>query len=288
MEYIVPKKINLKNHPTLNEKWVQDRISEAPEILGLGEMILKDKERIHPRAGRLDLLLQDPETNRRYEVELQLGKTDETHIIRTIEYWDIEKKRFPQYEHCAVIVAEDITSRFLNVINLFNGHIPLIAIQMTAIEIDNKVALFFTTVLDETQLGLVDEDEEIQEVTDRNYWENRSTKETIAIADEIHNIIKEFDTSLKLKYNKVYIGLEKAGIPRNFVVFKPRKNSINLEIRIAKSEEIDQILDEAEIDILEYSKRHSRYRIRLIKNDVNKYHDPLTKILSKSYENSSR
>lgn len=42
-------------------------------------------------------------------------------MIRTIEYWDIERKRYPQYEHCAVIIAEDITSRFLNVIQLFNG-----------------------------------------------------------------------------------------------------------------------------------------------------------------------
>ena len=48
----------------------------------------------------------------------------ESHIIRTIEYWDIERKRYPQYEHCAVLVAEDITSRFLNVISLFNGTIP--------------------------------------------------------------------------------------------------------------------------------------------------------------------
>ena len=30
---------------------------------------------------------------------------DESHIIRTIEYWDIERRRYPQYEHVAVIVA---------------------------------------------------------------------------------------------------------------------------------------------------------------------------------------
>ncbi len=40
------------------------------------------------KAGRLDLLLQDA-NQRRYEVEIQLGATDESHIIRTIEYWDI-------------------------------------------------------------------------------------------------------------------------------------------------------------------------------------------------------
>jgi len=28
-------------------------------------------------------------------VEIQLGKTDETHIIRTIEYWDVRKEKEP-------------------------------------------------------------------------------------------------------------------------------------------------------------------------------------------------
>src|SRR5215207_1219297 len=171
LTYIKPERVWLKEHQTFNERWVQQIIADDPAILGLGDLILKDKERIQPRAGRLDLLLQDAETNRRYEVEVQLGKTDESHIIRTIEYWDIERKRYPQYDHCAVIIAEDITSRFLNVISLFNGSIPLIAIQMGAVRIGETVSLMFTTVMDQLTLGLVDEDEEVQEVTDRGYWE---------------------------------------------------------------------------------------------------------------------
>ncbi len=83
----------------MDEKWLQDQIAADPSILGLGDLDLKDRERSQPRAGRLDLLLQDPETNRRYEVEIQLGKTDESHIIRTIEYWDIEKQRYPHLDH---------------------------------------------------------------------------------------------------------------------------------------------------------------------------------------------
>ncbi len=107
-------------------------------------MILKDKERVHPQAGRLDLLFQDPDSLRRYEVEIQLGRTDETHIIRTIEYWDIERKRYPQYDHVGVIVAEEITGRFLNVIGLFNGFIPLIGIQMQALCIGEQISLAFS------------------------------------------------------------------------------------------------------------------------------------------------
>lgn len=100
--YVKPVKMSIKNHPELNEAWVQGLIADDPSIIGLGDLILRDKERMQPRAGRLDLLLQDSDTQRRYEVEVQLGSTDESHIIRTIEYWDIERKRYPQYDHCAV------------------------------------------------------------------------------------------------------------------------------------------------------------------------------------------
>ena len=158
LKFIKPKKINLKTHPTYNEKWIQNHIVEDTTILGLGDdIIVKDEERHQPHAGRLDLLLQDSQ-NLRYEVEIQLGKLDESHIIRTIEYWDLEKKRYPQYDHCAVIIAEQITSRFLNVIQLFNGHIPLIAIQMTAYELGEYITLEFTTVLNQIILGMEDED----------------------------------------------------------------------------------------------------------------------------------
>jgi hypothetical protein len=200
------ERILLKLHPELNEKWVQSLIAADPSIIGLGNLVLRDKERIQPRAGRLDLLLQDTDTKRRYEVEIQLGSTDETHIIRTIEYWDIERKRYPQYEHCAVLIAEDITSRFLNVVALFNGTIPLIAIQMHALKVGNHTTLVFTKVMDDLTRGVVDEDEDAEAApTDRAYWEKTGTKVTTQLAEELLTIAREIDPSLELKYNKFYI-----------------------------------------------------------------------------------
>ena len=54
---------------------------------------VRDSERRQPSGGRLDLLLTDVENRVRYEVEIQLGPLDESHIIRTIEYWAIERRR---------------------------------------------------------------------------------------------------------------------------------------------------------------------------------------------------
>jgi predicted transport protein len=283
LAYKKPEKISLRSHPELSEKWVQERIAEDPTLLGLGDLVLKDKERIQPRAGRLDLLLQDPESARRYEVEIQLGPTDEAHIIRGVEYWDVERKRYPQYEHTAVIVAEDITSRFLNVISLFNGTIPLVAIQMNALKVGDNLSLVFTTVMDHVTLGLVDEDEEVQEVTDRSYWEQRGTKETVALADRVLEMIQKLDPEFVLKYNKFYIGLAKNDQPNNFVSFRPKKNNLRLELRLPQTEEMDRKLEDAGLDVMEYDKRWRRYRIRLTKGDLQKHAELLTELLRDAY-----
>jgi hypothetical protein len=252
VEYIKPELLWLKDHPELDEKWVQERIAEDPTILGLGELDVRDKERRQPRAGRLDLLLQDRDrdSNRRYEVELQLGATDESHLIRTIEYWDLERKLYPQYDHCAVIVAEDITARFLNVISLFNGTIPLVAIQMRALKIDAKIALVFTKVLTELRRGLVDEDEEVFEAADRPYWETRATRDTLAIADQLLKAVRDFDPKLELNYCQAYIGLAKGGRPNNFVTFRPKKDHLVFEPRLDESEEVAKLLANAGLDAL--------------------------------------
>lgn len=280
--------LNLKTHPSLNEKWVQDRIAEDPSILGLGGVILKDRERNQPRAGRLDLLLQEDEGNRRYEVEIQLGKSDESHIIRTIEYWDIERKRYPQYDHTAVIIAEEITSRFLNIISLFNGTIPLIAIQMRAVQLGGSVSLVFTTVLDQVQLGLVDEDEEVYEATDRTYWEARGSKATVAMADELLDIVKELDPGLELNFNKFYIGLARQGQADNFVIFRPQKNFIRVEPRFKKDDVIEQKIEAAGLVLMGYDNQWSRYKIRLAKGEIKKNIEVLREIFSSAYKEYGR
>jgi predicted transport protein len=283
--YIRPERLWLKAHPELSEKWVQKLIADHPSILGLGDLVLRDQERIHPRAGRLDLLLQDPETKRRYEIELQLGATDEAHIIRTIEYWDIERKRYPQYEHCAVLVAEDITSRFLNVISLFNGTIPFVAIQMQALTIGEHITLVFTTVVDELTRGLVDEDEDAEAVpTDRAYWENQATKATVALADELLQIAKQFDPSLELKYNKFYIGLSRDGQPFNFVQFRPKKNQLRLELKLPETDDPNAKIETSGIETLDYDKRWGRYRLRLTKNDVKSKAEITRELMNLAYE----
>ena len=221
MELKTLERISIRNNPQINEDRIQKFIFDNPEVLGLGDLTAIQREKIQPSGGRLDILLADDSGNR-YEVEIQLGATDPSHIIRTIEYWDTEKKRYPQYDHCAVIVAEEITGRFMNVISLFNGSIPLIALQLSAYKTGDDVSLVFTKIIDRIELG-TDEEEELV-ITDRNYWENdRSTKEMMKIVDSIYEDLGDLLVGYELKYNKFYIGLSLDGVSKNFLSFIPMK-----------------------------------------------------------------
>lgn len=274
----------MKSDPGLSEKWVQGLLADNPALLGLGDLDVKDVERRQPHAGRLDMLLSDPETATRYEVELQLGATDESHIIRTIEYWDTERRRYPQYEHVAVIIAEEITSRFFNVISLFNGFIPIVAIQMTALRVSaDEVTLVFTKVLDHTTLATDEEDE--GEPTDRKYWETKASRSSLTIADQVHQLVRAVDPAVELKYNKFYIGLSVNGVATTYVSMRPRKKQVNVSFRIPRSDNVTSLIDESGIETLPYEGRWGNYRVIFKDADLVEHRDLLKQLIEIAHQN---
>ncbi|HEV3255731.1 MAG TPA: DUF5655 domain-containing protein [Gemmataceae bacterium] len=277
--------VDLKRE-NLSERLVQDEIAADPSVLGLGDDLeLRGKERIQPSAGRLDLLLQDTETLKRYEVEIQLGPTDESHIIRTIEYWDIERKLYPQYEHAAVIVAEDITSRFLNVIQLFNGAIPLVALKMTAYKVGDQYALTFVKVVDERKYGLVGEDEPTPAPTDRPYWVLKGSERTLAATDALLKLVKEVQPKAALRYTKHYIGIEVDGSTRNFVTFRPRKAHVIMNLKLPpQGEETRAQLEEAGTATLAYDSHFGYYRIGIDPSQIEKQRTVLLELIRHAWE----
>jgi hypothetical protein len=228
-----------------DERWLQDRIEEDPAILGLGDVNLVERERRQSPGGRIDFLLKDPETETMYEVEVMLGRTNESHIIRTIEYWDVERRRWPTREHRAVIVAEEITNRFFNVIALFNRAIPMIAIQVNVFRVENRLVLDFTKVLDIYEPA---EDEEgLSEPADRGYWERRSTPQSIGIFDRCLEMMRDAGATPRVAYNKGAIAL--SGSKQTFARFWPRKAHCLMRIRLtdADRENVAGRLEEAGI-----------------------------------------
>jgi len=201
----------------------------------------------------------------------------------------VERRRYPQYEHSAVLIAQDITSRFLNVVALFNGALPLIAIQMQAFQVGEHVTLVFTKVLDEFERGLVDEDEDaISAPTDRNYWENdKGTKATVALADRVLELAHGLHDGLELKYNKFYIGISRNGQAFNFIAVRPKKQFLVLEVKISKTDETDALIEAAGIETLEYNKRYQSYKLRVKQDDVETHQETLRQLLKLAYDEKS-
>jgi hypothetical protein len=207
-----------------NEAWLQKQIADDPTLLGLGDLQVIKRERIQASGGRIDFLMADFESDIRYEVEIMLGAVDESHIIRTIEYWDVERQRYPTLQHCAVIVAEEITSRFFNVIRLLNRAVPLVAIQLSAFQINNDVVLQFIRVLDTNEFNPIGDGEEPESAeTTRADWETRTKPESLSVVDACRSLVPTTHGEAKLGYNKTHIALTTGGYV--FCWFFPRKTA---------------------------------------------------------------
>lgn len=202
-DLFVPNKTVRIKDAGLDESWLQSYICENPGSLGLGDLRLYAKEKVISSGGRLDILLQDVDDEKMYEVEVQLGETDPSHIIRTIEYWDLIRKRFPQRQHFGVLVAEVVTKRFFNVISLLSNSIPIVAVQCKVLSVEGKSTLVFTPVLNayEEPEDLLTEENLI---VDEKYWEGYS-KKVLHAAKRLFEETKEVYLGSSLEFNKYSI-----------------------------------------------------------------------------------
>jgi len=262
----------------VDERWLQNKIEDDPSILGLGDLNVIERERSQNSGGRLDFLMYDPDDGVRYEIEVMLGRLDESHIIRTIEYWDLERKKYPNREHRAVIVAEEITSRFYNVINLFNQAIPLIALQLDALVVDAGVLLHFTKIIDVNEISL-GEEQEVSQPTDLNFWKSKSNAKALEVVGEVENLFKSIGIEPRLTYNKYHIALGTTG--RNFMWFHPRKSAAHCSIGLLfDTDSREEFIEKLEEEGFSVSQRKKSLNLKLSHNDLQKSSDLLKELLS--------
>jgi len=262
----------------VDERWLQNKIEDDPSILGLGDLNVIGRARSQNSGGRLDFLMYDPDDGVRYEIEVMLGRLDESHIIRTIEYWDLERKKYPNREHRAVIVAEEITSRFYNVINLFNQAIPLIALQLDALVVDAGVLLHFTKIIDVNEISL-GEEQEVSQPTDLNFWKSKSNAKALEVVGEVENLFKSIGIEPRLTYNKYHIALGTTG--RNFMWFHPRKSAAHCSIGLLfDTDSREEFIEKLEEEGFSVSQRKKSLNLKLSHNDLQKSSDLLKELLS--------
>jgi len=270
LTFVRHEKVSLRD-TAFSEGWVHDRICEETSILGFGELDVIARERVQPSGGRLDLLLANIEKNDRYVVEIMLGKTDEAHIVRCIEYWDIERRRYPAYDHVAVLIAEDITTRFLNFMGLLAGSIPLIAIQLDALRLGDQLMLNFVLILD--QRDLRDDDTQSNhtaEEVDRNWWESRKGASMLNLCDHLLAFANETaKPALQLRFKRSHLGIATTGTFFNVLILWPRKDFVRLRAALSNSTEWSEKLDTAGLEV--ENKRDGYVHVCVRPTDLNQH-----------------
>ena len=237
-----------------DEYWLRDIIYDDPSVLGLGDLQAVMKEKTQSQGGRLDLLLKDPEDDSMYEVELQLGATDESHIIRTIEYWDNEKRRWPKRNHTAVLIAEEITSRFYNVVHLLSLGIPIIGIQVNIVEAGSLKALHFTKVIDSYEE--LEEEEPTQRTYDEKHWVDNYPG-ALECARWYRDLLSQYYGEIPTKYFESYISLTVGGIARVWI--NKRKNDRALiEIKYVE-QDMGEAVDHLNQEGVAFGTRSNKY-----------------------------
>jgi hypothetical protein len=251
-----------------DEAWLQNAICENPQKIGLGDLQLVSKEKVISSGGRLDILLKDSSDEKMYEVEVQLGETDPSHIIRTIEYWDLISKRYKLRQHYGVLIAESITKRFFNVISLLSDSIPIIAIQCQIIEVDNRKSLVFNKILDAYEEPAEEEEEE--ERKDEGYWAKMSPR-ILGIAKKAFNETKEIYVNTTMEYNKWSIAIKKNGY--NQLRFNKRSNDfVHIELKYGTNKaKIFKILEDSGVPVEEkYSQARFVVQIEWLEKNMDK------------------
>jgi hypothetical protein len=209
-----------------NEFWLRDRIYDDPTILGLGNLQAVIKEKTQPQGGRLDLLLKNPDDTSMYEVEIQLGATDESHIIRTIEYWESEKRRWPRRSHTAVLVAETITNRFFNVVSLLSQAIPIIGIQANIVQVGDIEALHFTKIIDSYE----EPEEPASKPFDESHWE-KEFPGGLKCARWYRELLQRLYGDIPIKYFEQYLSLTIADTARVWVSGRKKIDRAFIELK---------------------------------------------------------
>ncbi|MCP3681382.1 MAG: hypothetical protein GY861_01710 [bacterium] len=170
-KYLSARQVELKSTGR-DEQWIRNVINNDPSILRLGELKVVETNEMRASGAEGNFLMGNADDSVRYEIGVTLGKLDESTIIRTIEYWDIERKRFPSLQHRAVIVTEEIPNGFFNVISFLNETVPITVLLVNAFMVESYFVLLFAKVFGISESSAYEE-QGTSVHFDREYWEKQ-------------------------------------------------------------------------------------------------------------------
>ncbi|HEX6964119.1 MAG TPA: hypothetical protein VF175_19785, partial [Lacipirellula sp.] len=203
----------------------------------------------------------------------------------------IQRRTYPDYEHIAVIIAESITTRFLNVMALLAGSVPLIAIQLDALAVGDQLLLHFTHILDQKRLRRDDTDNEGGGggQVDRAFWEKKAGVTLMGICDEVIKLINATATPRQeASFLRQYIGLQSQGLVDNFIFMspKPSKNFVHINFRNASAVAWVDKVEQAGVPVR--SRQEDRLRVTVTPEEFSTHRDLIAALIADTVVQQSK
>jgi hypothetical protein len=133
-----------------------------------------------------------------------------------------------------------------------SGSIPIIAIQLNALRVNNMVVLDFVKVIDQRQLREDDTGEaggSAEPDADRSTWDARVGATIMKLCDRVAQIANETAVpTLEIKYKKGFVALSVPGSFFNVIGLSPKKNFIRIRFRVPDPEMWVKRLSEAGVE----------------------------------------
>jgi hypothetical protein len=151
-------------------------------------------------------------------------------------------------------------------------------------EIGDGIALTFTKVIDELQLGEDDSAVIVRGTTTRGDYEGAVPKAILEMVDAVYEILRGLAPEYELNYTRSYIGLARSGAVNNFLQFRPKQNFLKLTFKCAQSPELEGKMEAAGIDVMRYDQKWREYTIRITPKDFEANRSLLGDIVQTAYQ----
>jgi hypothetical protein len=150
------------------------------------------------------------------------------------------------------LIAEEITSRFYNVIHLLSLAVPVIGIQVNIVEVGSVKALNFTKVIDSYEEP---EEEETHQYDEKHWVDNYPG--ALECARWYRDLLARYYGEIPTKYFESYISLTVGGIARVWV--NKRKNDRALiEVKYVE-QDMGEAVDHLNREGIAFGTRSNKY-----------------------------
>ena len=286
--------ISLKDHTDLDEKWLKKQIIKNPKLLNLGSLEFEDEEKYSSYSGRTDLVMTSTDNKNLYVIEMMVGELDESHIIRTILYWQTERNKISNKKIYPILIAESFNNRFFEVAYFLTNLIPFIFIQVGAFKIGNEgkldddIHLYFSHLPNKIKRStlLVTQERGKKVLSNEEIWYSKLDTEKKKFLSFVGDRIMELNSGFNPIFNKSDLSFEIEDISETFLTVELKKSDLyfiglqpikyNSELQNYNFEGNDMTLT------------GNKFQLRISNSEIEKYRDSILFLIKNSYNEFKR